>query len=530
MNNVDRQRDNRRALLWVGMATAIGLFLRLWQIAGEGLWIDEAFSVWIARQSLPAALSWLVRIDQHPPLYYVLLHLWLRLGDDAATVRALSAIVSTLNIPAIYALGRRLLGSKVGMVAAVVLALSPFHIRFAQEARMYALLSLNVSLSMLSLAYLLTDPRASSEPLGRSLLAWLHARRTSAGRPPAGAVRTDLAWAGYVAFTAATMLTHNTAVLYLAAANVFVLGWIGLGGRRPGEGRWLVRPSLRNWGLAQVGVLLLWSPWLGAFTVQALAVYREFWIPAPTWRTVVETVQSLLCWYLPQRLSWAWVIWIGYGLLLLLGTYRLRRRPGRAGLLWVAALTPLAGEWLVSLVRPIFFDHTLIWTTIPLYLLLALGIRQLSYRSFVLTALAMVATVNGLSIREYHVRFQKEQWDEAAAYVSDRAEAGDLILFHATWVQIPFDYYFYQPVEERGVPVDLFDSGVLEPKMTAGDLPRMEALIRDRTRVWLVYSHQWYTDPQGLVPAALDRALELQLRRRFYGLDVRLYGTDRGEP
>ena len=529
MNNADLQNDNRRALLWVGTAMAGGLLLRLWQIAGEGLWIDEAFSIWIARQAVPAALSWLVRIDQHPPLYYVLLHLWLRLGDGAATVRALSAIASTLNIPVIYALGRRLLGLKVGVVAAVVLALSPFHIRFAQEARMYALLSLNVSLSMLSLAYLLTDPRTSSVPLGRSLLAclrgWLRPWRT-----PADAVRTDLAWGGYVAFTAATMLTHNAAVLYLIAANVFVLGWIGTGRRWPGEGRWLVRPTLRNWGLAQVGVLLLWSPWLGAFTVQASAVYREFWIPAPTWHTVVETVQSLLCWYLPQRLGWAWAIWAGYGLLLLLGTYRLRRRPGRAWLLWVIALTPLVGEWLVSLFRPIFYDRTLIWTTIPLYLLLALGICQLSYRSFVLTALAMVATVNGLSIREYHVRFQKEQWDEAAAYVSDRVQAGDLILFHATWVQIPFDYYLNRPVEERGVPVDLFDRGVLEPKMTAEDLPRMQALIRDRARVWLVYSHQWYTDPQGLVPATLDRALVLQLRRRFYGLEVRLYGADKNGP
>ena len=113
----------------------------------------------------------------------------------------------------------------------------------------------------------------------------------------------------------------------------------------------------------------------------------------------------------------------------------------------------------------------------------------------------------------------------AAAYVSDRLQPGDLILFHATWVQIPFDYYFRQTVQERGVPVDLFDRGVLEPKMTADDLPRMHALIQDRARVWLVYSHQWYTDPQGLVPAALDRALALQLRQRFYGLEVRLYSA-----
>ena len=56
-----------------------------------------------------------------------------------------------------------------------------------------------------------------------------------------------------------------------------------------------------------------------------------------------------------------------------------------------------------------------------------------------------------------------------AAKISD----GDLILFNATWVQIPFDYYFKRfdrLVTQHGVPVDLFDRGVLEPKMSEGDL------------------------------------------------------------
>ena len=143
----------------------------------------------------------------------------------------------------------------------------------------------------------------------------------------------------------------------------------------------------------------------------------------------------------------------------------------------------------------------------------------------------MLATVNGLSIREYHLRYQKEQWDQAAAYVASRVEEGDLILFHASWVQIPFDYYFCFPlsVEERGVPVDLFERGVLEPKMTVDDLPRLDALIRGHERVWLVYSHDGYTDPQGIVPAALEDALGLHSKRRFYGLEVRLYGVSENE-
>jgi hypothetical protein len=281
--------------------------------------------------------------------------------------------------------------------------------------------------------------------------------------------------------------------------------------------------------VAQVGVLVLWSPWLGAFVRQSVAVYGEFWISAPTWRTVVGVLRDFLVAFMPPRIGWAWVIWTFYGVLLCLGAFRLRRQGARLALLLTLFLTPLAGELVVSLWRPIFYDRTLIWASIPLYLLLALGICQLRYRSFVLVALAVVATIGGLSVREYDLRFQKEQWDEAAAYVAARVEPGDLILFNATWVQIPFDFYFRAydlptGVEERGVPVDLFDRGVLEPKMAAGDLPRLKTLIRGRERVWLVYSHQWYTDPQGLVTAGLEEAMALQTRRRFYGVEVRLYG------
>jgi len=79
------------------------------------------------------------------------------------------------------------------------------------------------------------------------------------------------------------------------------------------------------------------------------------------------------------------------------------------------------------------------------------------------------------------------------------------------------------PVEERGAPVDLFARGVLEPQMRTEDVPVLRALVRGRERAWLVYSHQWYTDPQASVPKALGETLALQGRRRFHGLEVRLY-------
>jgi hypothetical protein len=280
--------------------------------------------------------------------------------------------------------------------------------------------------------------------------------------------------------------------------------------------------------VAQVGAFLLWSPWLAAFIVQAAGVYQEFWIPAPTFRTVVETVGTFLCDFLPEQIRWADAVWFLYGILALLGGFGLRRRPAHLALLLTLFLTPLAGEWLVSLRRPIFYDRTLIWASIPMYLLLAVGINQLRYRPYILAVVGMLATINGLSLREYYTHFEKEQWDAAAAYVAQHVENEDMILFNATWVQIPFDFYFRsanRPVAEHGVPVDLFDRGILEPKMAASDLPRLRTLIRGRQRIWLVYSHNWYTDPQNLIPAALEKELKLLDRREFYGLQVCLYGV-----
>ena len=114
----------------------------------------------------------------------------------------------------------------------------------------------------------------------------------------------------------------------------------------------------------------------------------------------------------------------------------------------------------------------------------------------------------GVGLRGYFVDFEKERWDLAAAHVASAAQRGDLVIFNATWVQLPFEYYLRRydlPLELRGAPVDLFERGELEPAMTERDLDTLAARIAGRKRVWLVYSHNWYTDPQGLIPAELER-------------------------
>lgn len=138
--------------LAIGVAVVAGIAFRLF--TKSDLWSDEALSVNIANlplHDLRAAL----RQDGAPPLYYVLLHVWMRLfGSGDATVRAMSALFSLAAIPVVWFAGRRLdlrrerLGlhhedrSTVAWAAALLLLSSPFAIRYATEARMYSLVML----------------------------------------------------------------------------------------------------------------------------------------------------------------------------------------------------------------------------------------------------------------------------------------------------------------------------------------------------------------------------------------------------
>jgi hypothetical protein len=217
---------------------------------------------------------------------------------------------------------------------------------------------------------------------------------------------------------------------------------------------------------------------------------------------------------------------------LCLGLVYYRKKLSILLFLVVLFAIPVLGELLVSIHRPIFLGRTLIWITIPLLLVLAAGIAQLRYRLLMILVLGILATNYLLANGDYYRFAQKEDWSTAAGYVANFAEKGDLVLFNSNFVEIPFDYYFrtYEDlynieVEKRGIPLDLFDSGVLEPKMTESDIPKLIASVRGRDRVWLVYSHDSYTDPQGLIPQTLASEMKLMRTREFYGGEVYLYSV-----
>ena len=170
----DTDRDT--ALRWLVGIIVVGLILRL--AVPRGLWLDEAISVYQANLGLAEMLENIFYGDRHPPLHHLSLWLTVRVfGDGELAVRLPSLIAGTLVIPALYGLGRELYDRRTGLIAAAFVAASPLLIWYAQEARMYAFVSLFGLLALLTQVRVARNPSTANWALyilATAALLWSH--------------------------------------------------------------------------------------------------------------------------------------------------------------------------------------------------------------------------------------------------------------------------------------------------------------------------------------------------------------------
>ena len=179
----------------------LGLGLRLWGLDAKSLWQDEIFTAAIA--SAENSLSEVVSIPLYntalpaPPLYFLITHFLLYLGDNDFLLRLPALAAGVLGVAATYVLGARLFGKVEGVVGAFLLAISPLHTRYSQDARFYTLL---VLLALLSVYFLWRGLRSRERK-------W---------------------FAGFALCSILNLYTHLFALLILGAEVVFVAGvWAG---------------------------------------------------------------------------------------------------------------------------------------------------------------------------------------------------------------------------------------------------------------------------------------------------------------
>ena len=207
----------------------VSIALRSRAIHGR-FWIDEGISTGIASHPF-AHIPGLLREDGSPPLYYLLLHVWMRVvGSGEAETHALSLGFALLTIPTAFVLGRELFGTRAAWGSAALSATNPFLTYYAQETRMYALV---VWLSMLV--------------AGSFALAFVRRRRR---------------WVPVFALSQAALLYAHNWGFFIAIGTVAALG---LCLRLADDRRALMRDAALGYG----GVALLFVAWIPTLLFQA---------------------------------------------------------------------------------------------------------------------------------------------------------------------------------------------------------------------------------------------------------------------
>ncbi|GIW48508.1 MAG: membrane protein [Deltaproteobacteria bacterium] len=474
----------RSELAVLSVFVLVGAFLRIYRIGEKSLWLDEAMSVWFARHPIIEIVSVQPASDVHPPLYYLLLGLWIRVfGDGESEVRLLSAFFGVFSIPLLFLIANDLFGKTVALISALVLSLSPFHIYYSQEARMYTMVTFFVLLSVFFMERILFVRKNTRKMV--SFYAF-----------------------GYVISTAIAIYSHNIALLLLMAQVLFLILFF----RRYKTLVWILITSC-------LFVFVFWLPWLSSFLKQGFSVIKSFYAPPLT----LESIVSLFATFNNGPHFWLFnwmdigflnffrgklvtIALIFFSLLSVKGSFHLVSHIRPFVFVFLIFLIPLGVEILVSLRYPILAPHTLIWVSVPYYVFVSSGVASMLPRHRVLFAISLIFLVffSLSSAYTYYSGFDKERWDLAAGFVADNSRGDELVIFNSSIGQFPFDYYFKRhgvSLKEMGFP-----ENYREKKTRVRDLSVLEKIAHSYDRIWLIYSHEWFTDPKTLTKAALEKS------------------------
>lgn len=515
-----------RLRVWVLAAIVLLAFgLRLYRLGGDSLWYDETVSVYLAGKSLPALIAHTAG-DIHPPGYYVLLHAWTRLaGSSDFAVAFPSLIFGVLLVAAVYRLGSKVFGSSAGLLAAFLVAISPYNVWYSQEVRMYTLgaaLGLGVQGAVL---HLLLRPTLRQ----RAWLRWL---------------------AVYVVCGALGLWSLYYFAFLLVAVNLVVGLWwaIEWRGRRVSLG-WLAR-----WLFVQVVVLLLYSPWVPVVLRQASEPPVPPWRSLPAFGDVLLETWSALSLGQSVRPGQFWPALLLFVVLLLLGLlYRpARSRPIREGfengatrgwparwLLVGYLFIPLLLMYFASFVTPLYHVRYAFTFAAPFYMTTAAGVAWLlrRWRLAGWLALSVVVVFSGVSVHAYHTDREYASDDHRAAVraLSEQWRPGDAILVNAGYAYTALHTYWQgDSIAWRGRLVGdgaaawcgnqsngpvMVQTGTVDGALSLGwgdpdsdfyamsredTTEALACLFADFSRVWVYRIYDTVTDADGYIRSWLD--------------------------
>lgn len=448
--------DSRRyAFLGV---VGLGLSLRIIFLTEESLWIDEAATIYYVRNFNLLALLFEVPITEtHPPLYYTFMKIWTSIaGFSVFSLRFPSVIFGVGTIITSYAIGTEVYHHRIGLLTGLFVSVSRFHVFHSQNARMYSLLAFLSTLSFLYFIKLWEKDKTSIK-------------------------------ISYQIFTVLTIYTHVFGLFVVLIQNIYIMFESSVIGNK--------QISLRQWLTAQSSIGILTSPWILLLGSRVFSVsggsspMRLSWIPASSIWTIPDTVIQYFIWGLSISKIGQYLIITVFIALAVVGAVpalekiilRMTQLPrlnsswnadlvdSHSSLLVIWLIIPIVSLFVVSeLLLPLYVIRYTIIASIPFYILTAAGIDRLSPTSVSIPVVVIAICIVSLPLIGYYTTDQNGQWDEAAAYVEDNAEPGDLVVvtnYIPGYIQTKtaFSYYFLRPkVKVIGMADNAPDSKINE--------------------------------------------------------------------
>ncbi len=226
----------------------LAFMLRLYHLNYQSLWVDEIVSMVEAdpQLSLPAVISGTVA-DQ-PPAFFIMLHSWFQIFNYTEyNGRFFSILIGLTGVVTLFFLGREVKGPEVGLVAALITALSYIHILFSQEVRFYTALFLFTALSYLFFIRCVKFQRI-------------------------------IDFVFYTFFTTVVLYTHYYGLVVLATQGILFIGLITL---YPANKRFIVMSIISG-----VLITVMFIPWLPIIFSDVQTA--NFWIQPPPFYFPIE--------------------------------------------------------------------------------------------------------------------------------------------------------------------------------------------------------------------------------------------------
>jgi uncharacterized membrane protein len=223
----------------------IFFILRLYRLGYHDLWYDEAYTAQFSRNLW---LGW------NAPLYWITLHFWTKIfGVSEFSLRFPSFLFSFFSVIFIFLLGKTLFNKKIAFISSIIMGLSPLHLWYAQEARDYSMVLFFGILS----SYLLV--KAVKEKQSK---LWIF-------------------------FTLTSIIGFYTSYFYILlflAQCIYIL-------------------LLKRWKISfnEIIYFLLimagFLPYLPRFLDKFYYISQGFWVPKPTWQSLIITFENFILGY-----------------------------------------------------------------------------------------------------------------------------------------------------------------------------------------------------------------------------------------